>query len=116
VDSFAARASSPLLLSEASLPDMANDEEVQFDVGGSSDVHVSAVRDSQMSHIDIHNAGPAAADLELSLRVPSGDQLIAADHAVLKRNGKLVFRIRVDAGGLSTIRYHTGRPAASSKS
>jgi hypothetical protein len=116
VDSFAARANSPLLLNETTLRDIANDEEVEFDVGGSPDVHVSTVRDSEMSRIDIRNAAPAVADLELSLRVPDGDQLIAADHEVLKRNGKLIFKIKVDAGGFSTIRYHSGHPAASSKS
>jgi hypothetical protein len=116
VDSFAVRANSPLLLNETSLRDTANDEEVEFDVGGSSDLHVSAVGDREMSRIDIRNARPTVANLELSLRVQDGDQLIAADHEVLKRNGKLVFKIRVDAGGSSTIRYHTGRPAASSKS
>jgi len=116
VDSFAMRANSPLLLNETSLRDTANDEEVEFDVGGSSDLHVSAVGDREMSRIDIRNARPTVANLELSLRVPDGDQLIAADHEVLKRNGKLIFKIRVDAGGSSTIRYHTGRPAASSKS
>lgn len=115
IDSFQVRANSPLLLNETSVRDIAVDEEVEFDVGGSSGVHVGAVRDREMSRIDIHNARPAAADLELSLRVPDDEELIAADHEALKRNGKLVFKIRVDAGGSSTIHYHTGPTAASSK-
>jgi hypothetical protein len=116
VDSFAVHANSPLLLNETALRDIANDEDVELDVGGSSDLHVSAVRDSEMSRIEIRNARSAAASLELSLQVPDGDQLIAADHEVLKRNGKLVFKFRVEAGGVISIRYHTGRAASSSKS
>jgi hypothetical protein len=116
VDSFAVRANTQLLLNETSLRDIATDEEVEFDVGASSNLHISAVRDSEMSRIDIRNARPAVANLELALRVPDGDELIAADHEVLKRDGKLVFKIKVDAGASSTIRYHTGRPAATSKS
>ncbi len=69
-----------------------------------------------MSRIGIRNARSAAANLELSLQVPDGDQLIAADHEALKRNGKLVFKVRVEAGGVISIRYHTGRAASSSKS
>ena len=116
IDSFAVRANSPLLLNETSVRDIATDEEVEFDVGGSSDLHVSCVRDREMSRIEIHNARSSAANLELSLRVPDDDELVAADHQPLKRNGKLVFKIRVEAGGSSTIRYHTEHPAASSKS
>jgi hypothetical protein len=116
VDSFAVHANFPLRLNETVLRDIANNEDVEFDVGGSLDLHVSAVRDSETSRIDIRNARSIAANLELLLQVPDGDQRIAADHAVLKRNGKLVFKVRVEAGGVVTIRYHTGRAASSSKS
>jgi hypothetical protein len=113
VDSFAMYATSPLLLNETSLRDIADAEEFEFDVGSGSGLHVSAVRDSEMSRIDIRNARSTIANLELSLRIPDGDQLISADREALKRNGKVVFKISVDAGGVSTIRYHTERTAAS---
>jgi hypothetical protein len=113
LESFAVHADFPLLLNETSLRDTANDEEVEIDVGGSSDLRVSAGRDGESSHIDISNAGATAANLELSLQVPYGDQLIAADHEAQTLNGKLVFKISIDAGGVSTIRYRTARPAAS---
>jgi hypothetical protein len=115
LDSFAVRANSPLLLNETTVRDIAEAEEVEFDVGSGSGLHVSAAREGQMSRIDIRNARPVAANLELSLRMPDGDQIITADHEVLQRNGKVVFRIGVDAGAVSTIRYRTGR-ATSSKS
>ena len=114
LDSFAIRANSPLPLNEAPLRDIANDEEVEFDVGSGSGLHVSTVRDSEMSRIDISNARPGVANLELSLRIPDGDQLITADHEVLKRNGRIIFKISVTAGAVSTIRYRTGRPRARS--
>jgi len=113
LDSFAARADSPLLLNEISLRDTAKDEELEIDVGGSADLRVSASKDGESSHIDISNARATAANLELSLQVPYGDQLIATDHEAQTLNGKLVFKISIDAGGMSTIHYRTARPAAS---
>jgi hypothetical protein len=116
LNSFAVRANSPLLLNETSLRDTANDEEVEVDVGASSDLRVSAVRDGESSQIAVTNGGATAANLELSLGLPDGDRLIAADHEAQTHNGKLLFKVRVEAGEVLTIRYRTGRQAAVSKS
>jgi hypothetical protein len=113
LDTFSVHAHSPLLLSETSLRDIASDEDLEIDVGGSSDLRVSTARDGKSSRIDISNARAAAANLELSLRVPDGEQLIDADHEAQTRNGRLVFKLHIDAGTVSIIRYHTGRPTAS---
>lgn len=116
LDSFAVRANSPLLLNETSIRDTANDEEVEIDVGASSDLRVSAVKNVESSEINISNARTTAANLELSLRLPDGEQLLSADHEAQARNDKFVFKVRVEAGEVLTIRYRTGRQPAVSKS
>jgi hypothetical protein len=137
VESFEAHDAAPLLLSETALRDIAVDEDMELDVGSSSDVRLSAVQEAagpsgegagqlpllpgivrqpsrildNACRVEIRNARDTPVDLEIALRMRDGARLIAASQDFIERNGKLVFRLRVDAGDTSTIRYQTEHPS-----
>jgi len=131
--SFEAYGDAPLLLSESPLRDTAVDEEVEIDTGSSPDVRLRAVQEAlapsgevkpllpllpgvaaqptavpaKVSRVEIRNARDSAIDLEIILRMQNGVRLIAADHEVADRDGKVVFHLTLAAGDTSTIRYQT---------
>jgi len=137
VDSFESHGEHPLLLSEASLRDIALDEPFEIDLGGSADVRFAAVRErarivgaatdlpllpgvvhlhsavfDEVNRIEISNAHDFPVTLEVRLRLSDGYQLLAADHSVTTRNDRPLFALRVAAGEVATIRYRTEHVAS----
>lgn len=123
----------PLLLSEAPMRDVARDEMLEVDLGNSADVQTRAehrrtqvderrVRDFPLlpgvihlrsavvddaSSIEISNARPSAAELEIHLHMPDGMQLIAAQPAPASAGAQPLFRLSVPANGRVIVRYQT---------
>jgi hypothetical protein len=129
---FATRGGAKLLQHESDVRDLAIDEEVEFDMGESSDVRV-AVRtetvnmDPHPAHalplvpgltlrsakvdgvtrVDVSSAHPANVPFELRLRLAEGSRVVRADHAVGRKNGRPIFRFDVPANGSVTLRFQT---------
>ncbi len=134
VSVFARQEGAKLLQHESDLRDIAVDEEVEIDMGESSDVQV-AVRtetvniDPNQAHtlplvpglklrsakvdevrrVDVTNARPAAVQFELRLRLAEGSRVVRADHTVGRKNGRPLFRFDVPANGSVTLRFQTQR-------
>jgi hypothetical protein len=130
---FAVRNGERLLLHEADLRDLAVDEEVEINLGESSDVRIEAeteqttidpahtkllplvpgllkLRSAQVDNVNkvvISNARPAPIPFELRLTLNQGGRVIRADHPVATKNGRPIFRLTVPANGSVTVRYQT---------
>jgi len=122
-----------LLLSEAPMRDVARDETLEVDLGDSADVqtraehhqtqlderrvqefpllpgvmHLRSAVVDDTSSIEISNARPSAADIEIHLHMPDGMQLIAAQPAPASAGAQPLFRLRVPANGRVIVRYQT---------
>jgi hypothetical protein len=133
VDAFYERAGTPLLVSEAPLRDVAEDEEFEIPLGEASDVEVTAAVEqisvdlttlkrlplipgvvdlrsndvSAVNRLDVSNAHDMSVSVELRLVLPDGWQLLRADHTPTTRNGRPTFRLSVPARGAVTIQYQT---------
>ena len=129
VASFLATGEAPLLLDEAPLRDIAVNEEVELNLGTSTDVQVRSVFEKtsvytrppflrgvvrfkaalvdNINRVEIHNAGPADIQFELRLQLDADEQLIAADAPLTARNGRPLFKFAVPANRTVTIRYQT---------
>jgi hypothetical protein len=133
IASFVAGKDATVLLDEVPLRDVAVDEEFEIGIGDSPDVQVSAALDNStvgprselkppllhdaapltsavvddVSRIEIRNARRSAIRFELRLRLADGSQLIGADHTPTVRDGRLLFKLTIPAGGSGTIRYQT---------
>lgn len=113
---FARRQGAQLLQHESDLRDLAVDEELEIDMGESSDVRL-AVRtqkaDSdphpvhEVTRVDVSNARPAAVPFELRLRLAEGSRVVRADHTVGRKNGRPIFRFDVPANGSVTLQFET---------
>jgi len=103
---FATRGGAKLLQHESGMRDLAVDEEVEIDLGDSSDVEVTAGID----RVDISNARPREIQFELRLRPPEGGRIVHADHALGTKNGRPIFRLKIPANETVTVRYHWQRP------
>jgi hypothetical protein len=125
-----------LLEHESDLRDIAVNEEVEINMGESSDVQVTAKKEKvsiDPSHADtlplvpgvslrsvkigaanrvaISNARPTDVQFELRLQLEAGARVVRADHALGTKNGRPIFRLKVPANDTVTIRYqvaHTG--------
>jgi hypothetical protein len=130
---FAAQGDAELLLHESGMRDLAVDEEVELDLGDSSDVQVSAVKEkssvdssrgpplpqvpgipaphtadvSDVNRVSISNALATDIQFELRLRLPEGGRVVRADHPVAAKNGRPIFRLTIPANGSVTLRYQT---------
>jgi hypothetical protein len=130
---FAARGDALLLLHESAMRDLAVDEEVEFNLGDSPDVQVTAVKEktiidrsqapplppvpglsapraagvSDVNRVDISNALATDIQFELRLRLPEGGRVVRADHPVAAKNGRPIFRLTIPANGSVTVRYQT---------
>jgi hypothetical protein len=104
---FAAQGDAVLLLHESGMRDLALDEEVELDLGDSSDVQVSAVKEKtgDVNRVAISNALAADIQFELRLRLPVGGRVVHADHPVAAKNGRPIFRLTIPANGSVTLRY-----------
>ncbi len=134
---FAARDNAALLLHESNLRDLAVDEEVEIDMGGSPDVQVTSEREKTsidpapaaslplvpgvlrlrstkvgaVNRVDVSNAGAAEIHFELRLRLPEGGRVVRADHPLATKNGRPIFRLTIPANETVTLRYQSQRIA-----
>ncbi|MGO9933891.1 MAG: DUF4139 domain-containing protein [Steroidobacteraceae bacterium] len=127
-----------LLEHEAPMRDIAVDEELEIDMGGSADVAVSAVQEASaidsahaemlpllpgialrsvtvdaVNRVDISNAQAREVQFELRLKLPPGARVVRADHPMGVKNGRPIFRLQVPANGSATLRYQTQQVADS---
>jgi hypothetical protein len=129
---FASYAGDRLLEHESGLRDTAIDEELEIDMGESSDVEVSktnektsvdsaraqllplvpgvslrAVKVADIQRVEVSNARTAGIDFELRLRIPEGARVVRADHPLGTKNGRPIFRFKVPANQTVTVRFQT---------
>jgi hypothetical protein len=121
-----------LLEHESGLRDNAVNEDVEIDMGESSDVQVSltpektsidsahaellplvpgvslrSVRVDEVQRVDVSNARTAAIDFELRLTLPDGERIVRADHPLGTKNGRPIFRFKVPANQTVTVHFQT---------
>jgi hypothetical protein len=121
-----------LLEHESGLSDNAVNEDVEIDMGESSDVQVlltpekasidsahaellplvpgvavRSVKVDEVQRVDVSNARTAAIDFELRLTLPDGERIVRADHPLGTKNGRPIFRFKVPANQTVTVRFQT---------
>jgi hypothetical protein len=121
-----------LLEHESGLRDTAVDEDVEIDMGGSSDVQVSvtpeeirvdsaqatllpplpgvslrSVKVDEVRRVEVSNARAAAIEFELRLSLPEGARVVRADHPLGAKNGRPIFRFKVPANQTVAVRFQT---------
>ena len=119
-----------LLEHESGLRDIALDEDVEIDMGESSDVQVSltpeetsidsggakllplvpglslrSVKVEDVQRVEVSNARAAPIDFELRLSLPEGARIVRADHPLGTKNGRPLFRFKVPANQSVTVRF-----------
>jgi hypothetical protein len=129
---FAYHAGDRLLEHESGMRDIAVDEDVEIDMGESSDVQVSVTREKtgidsahaqilplvpgmslrsakvdEVQRVEISNARSAAIDFELRLRIAEGARVVRVDHPLQAKNGRPIFRFKVPANQTVTVRFQT---------
>jgi hypothetical protein len=129
---FASYSGDRLLEHESGLRDTAVDEELEIDMGESSDVQVSVTHEKtridsaqaqvlplvpgvslrsvavdDVQSVEVSNAGAAGIDFELRLSLPAGARIVRADHAVGTKNGRPIFRFKVPANQVVAVRFQT---------
>jgi hypothetical protein len=137
VSTFADLHGTQVLLQEAALTDTAVSQDLEFNLGDSDDVHLSADTDhtddehsgqrpglqrvpnvrqrfshwhEPENHIDISNARPEPVQVEVTLQLDDDAQVVRAAPLPTYKNGLPVFKVTVPANGRYTIRYQTGTP------
>lgn len=130
VEVYAQRAGGALLQHESKLKDLAVDQEVEIDLGTAPDVEVQvqdasvwadsahakqvpwlpgiklrAVNEAIWIMATISNALPRPIDFELQQYLDEGAAVVRADHAISRKNGRPMFRLRVPAQGSVTVHY-----------
>jgi len=126
-----------LLAGETTLRDLAIDEEIEFEFGGGPDVQVRQITENRQmsgpqaplpllplipllpginagsrqmdltSRIEVSNARPYPIEVEVSLWLEDGAQMVRADHAFGQKNGRPIFRLTVPADDTLIVRYQT---------
>ena len=134
---FAPRKDSRLLLNEANLRDLAVNEEVEIEMGASSDVQVKAVEEKEsidpgkvklipfvpgvslrdveesgVMRVEVSNARAVDVDFELTLALPAEIRVVRADHPLGRKNGRPLFRLRIPANKTVTVRFLTATDKA----
>jgi hypothetical protein len=119
-----------LLLHESNMRDLAVHEELQLELGSSSDVQVAAVHDDlqagsaqaqtlpllpgvtlsrlsrqQLERVQISNAQSVPVQIELLVALYDGAQVIRADHPLSTKDGRPVFRLTIPAQDSLILRY-----------
>ena len=111
VQVFAYHQGRRLLERETNLRDLARDEEVEIDLGPSSDVQVGATSTGRRHRIEISNARAAGIAFELKLRLPDGVRLADAKPAPGTKNGRPIFTLHIPARSVGVVSYRTsGQP------
>jgi hypothetical protein len=121
-----------LLEHESGLRDIAVDEDVEIDMGESSEVQVSLTREEtsidsahakllplvpgvslrsvkvdDVQRVEVSNARAAEIDFELRLSLPEGARIVRADHPLGTKNGRPILRFKVPANQTVTVRFQT---------
>ena len=118
-----------LLAAETSLRDLAVNEETELDLSGGADVQIRQIVESRtatgkslpfipgadrtrsvmdrITRIEITNARPFPIQTEVQIYLYDAQQLVKADHPVVQKNGRPLFRVTVPANGAVEIRYQT---------
>jgi hypothetical protein len=134
IDTYASSHGASLLIGESAVRDTALDEEVEVELGDSSEIQVKATTEKtslasslfgnppaelqgvrrfesasvdQVHDIQIVNSRDAEIAFELKIQLRVGAQLIAADPVPVSTAGRPLFRVSIPAGGSTTIRYQT---------
>jgi hypothetical protein len=137
---FETRQGANLLLNEGDIRDLAVNEDVDINMGASSDVQtrylteqvdvdpanartiplvpgVVGIRQSRVGEarrVEVTNARDAAIDFEIQLQMEVGVRVIRADHPLGTRLGLTVIRLKIPAHDMGTARfqmeYTTARP------
>jgi hypothetical protein len=119
-----------LLEHESGLRDIAVGEDVEIDMGQSSDVQVTltseetsvdsgrakllplvpgvvlrSVTVDEVEHVEVSNARAAGIDFELRLSLPEGARIVRADHPLGTKNGRPIFRFKVPANRTVALRF-----------
>lgn len=122
-----------LLLNESGIRDLAVDEDVEINMGTSSDVQVRSVVEEtaidgarriplvpgvvalrevevdDATRVQISNASESGVQFELRLRLEEGTRVIRADHPLDMKNGRPEFNLTVPAHRIAIVRYQTAR-------
>jgi hypothetical protein len=123
-----------LLQHETGLRDIAVNEALEIDAGLSADVQVSQVKERagvdsahaqllplvpgvilrsvkvhETQRVAVSNAGAAAIQFELRLRLPEGGRVVRADRPLRAKNGRPVFHLTVPSHETATLRYQWQR-------
>jgi hypothetical protein len=121
-----------LLEGETGLRDIAVDEDVEIDLGESSDVQVSAktektsvdsahakllpivpgvalrsVKVDDVESVEVSNARAAGIDFELRLSLPEGARIVRADQPLGTKNGRPIFRFKVPGNQSVAVNFQT---------
>jgi hypothetical protein len=129
---FTARDGERLLQHESGIRDIAVDEEVEIDMGESSDVQVSfneevtrvdsaparllplvpgvalrSVKVDEVERVEVSNARAAEIQFEFRVPLPEGARIVRADHPVASKNGRPIFRFKVPANETVALRFQT---------
>ena len=104
---FAIRGADRLLQHESAMRDLAVGEDVEINMGDSSDVQVTA----GAGRVDISNARAAPIQFELRLQLPQGSRIVRADHPVGAKNGRPIFRLTIPAEATVSVHYRTQHAA-----
>ena len=119
-----------LLQHESKLKDLAVDQEVEIDLGTVPDVEVQvqdasvwadsahakqvpwlpgmklrSLHEATWVMVTISNALPHPIDFELQQYLDEGAAMVRADHAIGRKNGRPLFRLKVPAQGSTTVHY-----------
>jgi hypothetical protein len=130
VDVYGQREGGALLQYESKLKDLAVDQEVEIDMGTVPDVEVQvqdasvwadaahakqvpwlpgislrSVTEAIWVMVTISNALPHPIDFELQQYLDAGAAVVRADHAISRKNGRPMFRLKVPAQGSVTVHY-----------
>lgn len=128
---------SALLLHEAKMRDLAVDEEVEISMGESNGVMVTSftksrqrdqervlplikgvvelreVTFSPVRRVEVSNDSNIPIAFELKVELAEGEELLAADRPVGKKNGQPLFEFTVPANGRATVLFQTQLTLAS---
>jgi hypothetical protein len=113
---FAVRGSDRLLEHESGLHDLAVDEDLEIDLGAAPDVGVVSARTGDSRRVEISNARAAQIEFELSLRLPDGVRVVAADRPWATKNGRPMFRLTVPGQSSVSVLYRAVRDRARPRS
>jgi hypothetical protein len=107
VQVFGMHQGSRLLERETRLRDLAVGEEVEIDLGPSSDVQVETTGRGRSHRVEISNARAAAIAFEVRLRLPDGIRVVDARPAPGRKNGRPIFALTIPAHSTGVVTYRT---------